>query len=78
MEHKKQEDLLRERDVLTKLRAQAENNTSKQVDLVRVAEGTRKTLEQEISGYRADLQRAERAIADLERERDRAASEMRA
>ena len=78
LEHKKQEDLLRERDVLTKLRAQAENNTSKQVDLVRVAEGTRKTLEQEISGYRADLQRAERAIADLERERDRAASEMRA
>lgn len=41
-----------------------------------MADGTRKTLEQEIAGYRAEAQRAERNISELARERDRTISEL--
>lgn len=41
-----------------------------------MADGTRKTLEQEISGFRAEAQRAERTITELERERGRTALEL--
>ena len=58
--------------------AQAENATLKQSDLVKMADGTRKTLEQEIMSYRAEAQRAERNVTELERERDRYISDLRA
>ena len=76
-ERKKQEELKRERDILTKLKAQAENATVKQADLVKMAEGTKKTLEQEIMSYRAEASRAERTVTELERERDRFIQELR-
>ena len=47
-ERKKQEELMRERDILNKLKTQAENATQRQVDLVKINENTKKNLEQEI------------------------------
>ena len=47
-ERKRYDDLVRERDILTKLKAQAENSSSKQMDLIKINEGTKRNLEQEI------------------------------
>lgn len=49
---RKLEELAHERDVLNKLKGVAENATGKQLDVLKVAENTRKNLEHEISGYR--------------------------
>jgi hypothetical protein len=51
-EKKKLEELMRERDVLTKLRSQAESATQKQVDLIKINENTKRNLEQ-VGGARA-------------------------
>eukprot|EP00959_Pyramimonas_sp_CCMP1952_P103929 2172654-Pyramimonas_sp.AAC.1 len=47
-----QEELMRERDILNKLKTQAENATQRQMDLVKINENTKKNLEQEIQGYK--------------------------
>ena len=51
-ERKKHEELMRERDILNKLKTQAENATQRQVDLVKINENTKRNLEQEIQGYK--------------------------
>ncbi|GBF96803.1 flagellar associated protein [Raphidocelis subcapitata] len=75
VERRRLEDLGRERDVLIKLRSTAENATSRQADLVRVAENTRKNLENEIQGYRAEAARASKSIWSMEREREKYSTE---
>ena len=50
-EHKKLDELLRERDLLNKLKTQAENATQKQIDLVAINENTRKNLEQDLQAH---------------------------
>ena len=47
-EKKRYDDLLRERDILTKLKSQAENSSTKQLDLIKINEGTKRNLEQEV------------------------------
>ena len=61
-EVKKQHELKRERDILTKLKSQAESATVEQRDLVKVNENTRKTLEQEIQGYKMEAQKQAKMI----------------
>lgn len=74
-EKRKQDELTRERDILNKLKTQAENATTKQQDLVRVNEGAKKNLEQEIQGYRAEAERQQKLILQLEREREKYGAE---
>lgn len=100
LEKKKFEELVRERDVLTKLRSQvrhvcwpssfnfifkrsvllnillfyylqAESATHKQVDLIKINENTKRTLEQEIQGYKIETQRQSKLIYQLEKEREK-------
>ena len=47
-EKKRFDDLVRERDILTKLKSQAENSSTKQLDLIKINEGTKRNLEQEV------------------------------
>ncbi|KAI8476303.1 MAG: flagellar associated protein [Monoraphidium minutum] len=74
-ERRRLEDLKHERDILLKMRSNAENATSRQSDLVRVAENTRKNLENEINGYRTEAARTSKAIWSLEKEREKYSSE---
>ncbi|KIZ06593.1 Coiled-coil domain-containing protein [Monoraphidium neglectum] len=74
-ERRKLEDLKHERDILLKMRSNAENATSRQSDLVRVAENTRKNLENEINGYRAEAARMSKSIWSLEKEREKYSGE---
>mmetsp|Transcript_12291 Transcript_12291/g.30037 ORF Transcript_12291/g.30037 Transcript_12291/m.30037 type:complete len:870 (-) Transcript_12291:348-2957(-) len=70
-EKKKLEELTRERDILTKLRSQAENATQKQVDLIKINENTKRNLEQEIQGYKMEAQKQSKLIYQLEKEREK-------
>lgn len=70
-ERKKQEELLRERDILNKLKTQAENATQRQVDLVKINENTKRNLEQEVQGYRIEAQKQQKLIYQLEKEREK-------
>lgn len=70
-ERKRFDDLVRERDVLTKLKTQAENASSRQVDLIKINEGTKRNLEQEIQGFKADSQKQARLVMQLEKEREK-------
>lgn len=60
-EHKKLDELLRERDLLNKLKTQAENATQKQIDLVAINENTRKNLEQDLQAHNIEAPKAEQA-----------------
>lgn len=44
-ERKKQDELLRERDILTKLKVAAEGTTAKQLDLIKINDNTKRHLE---------------------------------
>lgn len=70
-EAKRLDDLTRERDILTKLKAQAENASSKQLDLIKINEGTKRNLEQEIQGFRIESQKQQRLLLQLEKEREK-------
>ncbi len=74
-EHKKLDELLRERDLLNKLKTQAENATQKQIDLVAINENTRKNLEQELQAYKVEAQRQNKLIEQLKKEREKYAIE---
>jgi chromosome segregation ATPase len=52
-EKKKQEDLVRERDVLGKMRSQAESATHQQQSLIKIKEAERRSLDLEIQAYKA-------------------------
>ncbi|GFH17729.1 uncharacterized protein HaLaN_14421 [Haematococcus lacustris] len=70
-EKKKLEELTRERDILTKLRSQAENATQKQLDLIKINDNTKRNLEQEIQGYKMEAQKQSKLIYQLEKEREK-------
>lgn len=74
-ERKKQEELMRERDILNKLKTQAENATQRQMDLVKINENTKKNLEQEIQGYKVEAQKQAKMIYQLEKEREKYGAE---
>ncbi|KAL4853863.1 Cilia- and flagella-associated protein 58 [Chlorella vulgaris] len=75
IERRKQQDMLKERERLHKARTSAETNTAKHVDLVKVADGMKRNLQQEMAGYSAELAKQEQVIRALEREKNRFASE---
>mmetsp|Transcript_826 Transcript_826/g.1952 ORF Transcript_826/g.1952 Transcript_826/m.1952 type:complete len:874 (+) Transcript_826:61-2682(+) len=75
LERKKQDELMRERDILNKLKTQAENATVRQQDLVKINENTKKNLEQEIQGYKIEAQRQAKMIYQLEKEREKYGAE---
>ena len=56
-ERKKADDLIRERDLLNKLKTQAEHATHKQIDLIKINENTKRNLEQEMNGYTLEAQK---------------------
>lgn len=68
-EQKRVDDLVRERDILTKLKTQAENSSGRQLDLIKINEGTKRNLEQEIRGFRTEAQKQQRLLFQLEKER---------
>uniref|UniRef100_A0A383VEV0 Cilia- and flagella-associated protein 58 central coiled coil domain-containing protein n=1 Tax=Tetradesmus obliquus TaxID=3088 RepID=A0A383VEV0_TETOB len=70
-EQKKLDELAHERDILNKLRTQADSATQKQVDLVRMTENTKRNLEQEVAAYRAEAQRSAKQLVQLEKEREK-------
>ncbi|KAI5082160.1 hypothetical protein GOP47_0001903 [Adiantum capillus-veneris] len=70
-ERKRQEELLRERDVLNKLKTQAENSIEKQSDLAKINEVAIHNLEAEIQNYRDAAVKQERVISQLEKERQK-------
>eukprot|EP00898_Chlorokybus_atmophyticus_P000353 jgi/Chlat1/1318/Chrsp118S01746 len=74
-ERKKCDELLRERDLLNKMKTQAENQADKERDLVKINENAQRNLEQEVSGYRAEAARQARVVAALEREREKYGAE---
>ncbi|KAL7852583.1 hypothetical protein SRHO_G00183680 [Serrasalmus rhombeus] len=68
---KKVDELVREKDILNKNMIKAANATEKQLDLVKLHEQTKKTLDQEILTYRDEAQKQRKIIFQLEKERDR-------
>ena len=70
-EQNRVDDLVRERDILTKLKTQAENSSGRQLDLIKINEGTKRNLEQEIRGFRMEAQKQQRLLFQLEKEREK-------
>ena len=70
-ERKKQEELMRERDVLNKLKTSAEGATQRQMDLVAINEAQKKTLEQEVQAFKIEAQKQAKAMWQLEKEREK-------
>lgn len=56
-EKKKCEELVRERDILNKLKTSAETATHRQMDLIKINDNTKRNLEQEVQGYKIEAQR---------------------
>ncbi|KAJ3356565.1 hypothetical protein GGF32_001458 [Allomyces javanicus] len=81
--HKKQaetdrkqiDDLIRERDILSKNYLKATSATQKQANLVKLHEQTKQNLEQEIAGYKEEAAKQRKLILALEKERDRHVNE---
>ncbi|XP_067934774.1 cilia- and flagella-associated protein 58-like [Watersipora subatra] len=65
------DDLMRERDILNKNMLKAAAATQKQLNLVKLHEQSKKTLEQEIQNYKEEAQKQRKIIYQLEKERDR-------
>merc|ERR1712159_983793 len=68
---KKHDDLIRERDILSKNLLKAANATEKQAGLVKLHESSKKSLEQEMQIYRDEASKQRKIIYQLEKERDR-------
>ncbi|CAH1783677.1 unnamed protein product [Owenia fusiformis] len=65
------DDLVRERDILNKNMLKAAGATQKQLNLVKLHEQSKQTLEQEIQNYKDEAQKQRKIIYQLEKERDR-------
>ncbi len=65
------EEMGRERDLLQNNLRKTESATTKQADLVKIQENTRKNLEVEIQGYKAEAQKQRQVIYGLEKEREK-------
>ncbi|NXL28713.1 CFA58 protein, partial [Glaucidium brasilianum] len=63
-------DLMRERDMLSKNLVKATSATQKQINLVKLHEQSKKNLEGEIQSYKNEAQKQRKIIYQLEKERD--------
>ncbi|KAK1802577.1 hypothetical protein P4O66_004231 [Electrophorus voltai] len=68
---KKIEELVKEKDVLNKNMIKAASATEKQLDLAKLHEQTKKSLDQEVLTYKAEAQKQRKIILQLEKERDK-------
>ncbi|NXJ90815.1 CFA58 protein, partial [Corythaixoides concolor] len=64
------DELLRERDMLSKKLVKATSTTQKQINLVKLHEQSKKNLEEEIQSYKNEAQKQRKIIYQLEKERD--------
>ncbi|NXU47573.1 CFA58 protein, partial [Turnix velox] len=64
------EELVRERDMLSKNLVKASSATQKQISLVKLHEQSKKNLEEEIQNYKNEAQKQRKIIYQLEKERD--------
>merc|ERR1712159_43485 len=71
LDKKKHDDLVRDRDILSKTLMKASNATEKQQSLVKLHESSKKSLEQDIQSYREEGAKQRKIIYQLEKERDR-------
>jgi chromosome segregation ATPase len=74
-EASKAEDIRRELDALSKANSRVQTSAQRQVDALRLAESTKKTLEVEIEGLNAEVARQARRITELQRDLDKCAAE---
>ncbi|XP_069719950.1 cilia- and flagella-associated protein 58 [Phaenicophaeus curvirostris] len=63
-------ELVRERDMLSKNLLKATNDSQQQVNLVKLHEQSKRNLEQEIQSYKNEAQKQRKIIYQLEKERD--------
>ncbi|NWS57230.1 CFA58 protein, partial [Chunga burmeisteri] len=64
------DDLMRERDMLSKNLVKATSTTQQQMNLVKIHEQSKKNLETEIQSYKNEAQKQRKIIYQLEKERD--------
>uniref|UniRef100_A0A8C0I9W0 Cilia and flagella associated protein 58 n=1 Tax=Bubo bubo TaxID=30461 RepID=A0A8C0I9W0_BUBBB len=64
------DELMRERDMLSKNLVKATSATQKQINLVKLHEQSKKNLEGEIQSYKNEAQKQRKIIYQLEKERD--------
>ncbi|KFP66709.1 Coiled-coil domain-containing protein 147, partial [Cariama cristata] len=64
------DDLMRERDMLSKNLVKATSTTQQQMNLVKIHEQSKKNLETEIQNYKNEAQKQRKIIYQLEKERD--------
>ncbi|KAK4820925.1 hypothetical protein QYF61_008646 [Mycteria americana] len=64
------DELVRERDMLSKNLVKATTATQKQINLVKLHEQSKKNLEEEIQNYKNEAQKQRKIIYQLEKERD--------
>ncbi|XP_010021080.1 PREDICTED: coiled-coil domain-containing protein 147 [Nestor notabilis] len=69
------EELVRERDMLSKNLVKATSDTQKQINLVKLHEQSKRNLESEIQNYKIEAQKQRKIIYQLEKERDSFISE---
>lgn len=70
-EHKKLEDLDHERQLLSKLKTQAEKATASQADIIKVGENSKRTLMQEVQGYKVEAAKQAKLMMQLEKDRQK-------
>ncbi|KAJ3109632.1 hypothetical protein HDU97_003106 [Phlyctochytrium planicorne] len=69
--HKQLENITRERDIAQKNFVKATGATQKQLNAVKLAEQTKRNLEQEIMAYKDEASKMRKLIYSLEKDRDR-------
>jgi chromosome segregation ATPase len=70
-QHKLIESVKRDRDIAQKNFVRATGNTQKQTGAVKLADQTKRNLEQEIAGYKDEAAKMRKLIFSLEKDRDR-------
>jgi len=74
-ERRELDELLRERDILNKKLVMAAGGNQKQLDQVKVHENTRRNLELEISGYKAEAHKQRKQLFLLEKDGEKYGAE---
>ncbi|XP_076308256.1 cilia- and flagella-associated protein 58-like [Tachypleus tridentatus] len=71
------EDLIREKELLNKNLQKAAGDTQKQINVLKLHEQAKKTLEHEVQNYREEATKQRKILFQLEKERDRYINEAR-
>lgn len=71
IDRKKIDELTREKELLNKKMLKTAADTTKQQDIVKLHEQSKKNLEHEIQNYKEEAQKQRKLIYQLEKERDR-------